>query len=71
MLPISMSGYYEAGWISNKFSAVFCIWNCIYTLYDPVSMGTFNPRSCRSVVCSRLRLVSMGTLKPPYSRSVV
>ena len=29
---------------------------------DPISMGTLNPRWCRSVVCSRLRPVSMGTL---------
>ena len=33
--------------------------------------GHLNPSVRRSVVCSRPCLVSMGTLKPPYSRSVV
>ena len=43
------------------------ILNPTRALYDPVSMGTLNPRWCRSVVCSRLRPVSMGTLKPPWT----
>ena len=33
--------------------------------------GHLKPSVRRSVVCSRSCLVSMGTLKPPYSRSVV
>ena len=42
-----------------------------YQRHRPHFHGHLKPSVRRSVVCSRSCLVSMGTLKPPYSRSVV
>ena len=49
---------------------ILCTYMCNNTT-DPVSMGTLNPRWRRSVVCWRLRPVSMGTLTCAQSGAVI
>ena len=55
--------------VARRCSGILIGWS--HSRHRPHFHGHLKPSVRRSVVCSRSCLVSMGTLKPPYSRSVV